>query len=76
MELTKKELKEGFLECGDILFVPGGTYRWMKKEMKESEEETSKLEKGLLNYVVAPSLDALKTINIGLIGYLVYELIK
>lgn len=76
MELNKKEIKKGILDGLDILFVPGGTYRWIKKETKESEEEISKLEKGALNYVVAPGLEVLKTINIGLIGYFVYELIK
>jgi hypothetical protein len=76
MELTKKEIKETTLECFDILLVPGGYYRWFKREDKESGDMSSKLEKNIMNYVIAPGTDLLKTGIIGIVGYYICELIK
>ena len=73
MEITNKEIKESTLQVADILFVPTGFYRWIKRENKETGDLSSKLENNLMQYVVAPCADLVKT---GLIALSFYELMK
>ena len=63
-----------FMEALDICVVPGGFYRWFKREEKISSFD-SKLEKKIMNYVIAPCSDGVKLIAGGaaiysLINYL------
>ena len=81
--MKRTEIRDNILEFMDVIFIPGGFFRWNKRESKSYKEmgydtyaNCSKFDRSLFKfypYFMATCLEAMKfTLYIGL-GYEAYQ---